>query len=80
MKKYILFIALFFAFNIASAQNVGIVRKNYISSYFDSSLMVNIEVFDSSTFRLGSVNPLTGSVTNIGNSEYNSGINLKAQL
>ena len=38
--------------------------------------MVNIEVFDSSTFRLGSINPLSGAVTNIGNSEYNSGINL----
>jgi hypothetical protein len=76
MKKYILYVALLFACNIACAQNIGIVRKNYISTYFDSTLMENIEVFDSSTFRLGNINPLSGAVTNIGNSEYNSGINL----
>ena len=38
--------------------------------------MMNIDVLDSGTIRLGSLNPLTGEVTNIGNSEYNSGINL----
>ena len=76
MKKYILYIALLFAFNIANAQHVGIVRKNYISTYFDSTFMENIEVFDSATIRLGSINPETGMVSNIGNSEYNSGINL----
>lgn len=76
MKKYILYITLLFACHIASAQNVGIVRKNYISSYFDSTIMENIEVLDSSTIRLGNINPTTGVVTNIGNSEYKSGINL----
>jgi hypothetical protein len=76
MKRKLLFILLFFSFNIADAQNVGIVRKNYFSSYFDSSLMVNIDVFDSATIRLGSVNTITGAVSNIGNSAYNTGINL----
>lgn len=76
MKKYILYIALLFAFNIANAQHVGIVRKNYISTYFDSTLMENIEVFDSATIRLGSINPTTGIVSNIGNSEYSYGVNL----
>lgn len=38
--------------------------------------MVNIEVLDSATIRLGSIDPNTGVVTNVGNSEYNSGINL----
>jgi hypothetical protein len=76
MKKHILYITLLFSFNIAHAQNVGIVRKNYFSSYYDSTLMVNIDVFDSATIRLGSINTTTGVVTNIGNSAYNSGINL----
>ena len=76
MRKYLVIIALLFSANITYSQNVGIVRKNYISNYYDSVLMVNIDVLDSSTIRLGSVNPITGVVTNIGNSEYNSGINL----
>jgi hypothetical protein len=76
MKKYILFIALYFIVNASIAQSVGIVRKNYYSSYYDSTLMENIDVLDSSTFRLGSIDPISGVVTNIGNSEYNSTINL----
>jgi hypothetical protein len=69
-------VTLVFSFSIAYTQNVGIVRNNYISSYYDSTLMVNIEVLDSATIRLGSIDPITGVVTNVGNSEYNSGINL----
>jgi hypothetical protein len=76
MRKHILFFTFLFAFNISYAQNYGIVRANYFSSYYDSTLMMNIDVLDSGTIRLGSLNPLTGEVTNIGNSEYNSGINL----
>jgi hypothetical protein len=76
MKKYTFLLALIFAAAVAQAQHVGIVRENYISSYYDSTLMVTIDVLDSSTIRLGSINPLTGVVTNIGNSEYNAGINL----
>ena len=38
--------------------------------------MVNIDVLDSSTIRLGSIDPLTGIITNSGTSEYNSAINL----
>lgn len=76
MKKHILYFALFFAIITANAQNVGIVRKNYITSYYDTTLMVNIDVLDSATIRLGRIDPITGVVTNVGNSEYNSGINL----
>jgi hypothetical protein len=76
MKKYIFFLALFFAVGIASAQNVGIVRQNYFSSYYDSTLMIDVEVLDSSTIRLGNIDPTTGVVTNIGDAEYKSGINL----
>jgi len=76
MKKYNLFFTLIIAFNISYAQNYGIVRENYTSSYYDSTLMTNIVVLDSATIRLGSINPLTGFVSDIENSEYNSGINL----
>ncbi len=76
MKNNILIIALFFVVNIAAAQNFGIARANYFSSYYDSTLMIDIEVLDSATIRLGSVNPETGIVTNVGTIEYNSGINL----
>ena len=76
MKKYVVIATLLFSIGVASAQNVGILRNNYISSYYDSTLMVNIEVLDSATIRLGSIDPLTGVVTNVGNSTYNSGINL----
>ena len=76
MKKSILILTLFFSAAIAYAQNVGIVRNNYFSTYYDSTLMINIDVLDSSTVRLGSIDPITGVVTNIGNSEYNSAINL----
>ncbi|MFN8362058.1 MAG: T9SS type A sorting domain-containing protein [Candidatus Kapaibacterium sp.] len=76
MKKYIFFLALLFVVGTASAQHVGIVRKNYFSSLYDSTLMVNVDVLDSSTIRLGSIDPITGVVTNIGDEEYRSGINL----
>lgn len=76
MKKIVLLIIHLLTFNLSIAQNFGIARENYFSSYFDSTLMMNIDLLDSSTIRLGSVNPLTGVVTNIGNSEYNLGINL----
>ncbi len=76
MKNYISTIFLLFSFNMAYTQNVGIVRTNYISSYFDSTFMINIEVFDSATIRLGNIDPTSGVVSNIGNSAYNAGINL----
>lgn len=76
MKNHILFLTLFLAANMGFAQNVGIVRKNYISTYYDSTLMMNIDVLDSSTIRLGSIEPLTGVITNLGNSEFNGAINL----
>ena len=58
------------------AQHVGIVRKNYFSTYFDSILNMNIEVYDSSTIRLGSIEPSTGVVSSISSAEYNLTVNL----
>ena len=76
MKKYLLALALFCAVQAVFAQHFGILRKNYFSSYYDTTLMTNIEVLDSSTVRLGSINPTTGVVSTVGNAEYTSGINL----
>jgi len=76
MKNHLTILVLFLAVNNSNAQNVGIVRENYFSSYFDSTLFTLIEVLDSSTIRLGSVNPSTGIVSDIGSYAYNSGINL----
>ena len=39
-------------------------------------LMTDIEVLDSATIQLGSINPVTGVVLPIGSTAYNSGINL----
>jgi Secretion system C-terminal sorting domain len=76
MKRLFIICSLLISAHAAFTQNVGIVRNNYISSYYDSILMINIEVLDSATIRLGSVDPLTGVVTNVGNTAYNMGINL----
>ena len=75
MKKYVLFFAFVLSSVVATSQHYGIVRKNYFSTYFDTLLNMNIDVLDSSTIRLGNVNPVTGNITNLG-TEYNSGINL----
>ena len=76
MKQLFLLLNLCFVLSVSNAQNYGIVRKNYFSNVYDSALMQNILVLDSSTIRLGSVNPSTGVVSNTGNKQYNMGINL----
>jgi len=75
-KIILLFACILLTINSYVAQNAGILRKNYFSSYFDSTLNATIDVFDSSTIRLGSVEPLTGVVSPIGNQVYNMAINL----
>lgn len=76
MKNRLFVLILVFTAQFSYAQHVGILRANYFSSYFDSTLMMNIEVLDSSTIRLGSIDPSTGLVSNVGNLEYTSGVNL----
>ena len=71
MKKLNCLLALIMGIiSLASAQTsntlYGIVRKNYYTN----------QTFDSATVRLGSVNTLNGSVSNIGNYTYQMGINL----
>ncbi len=75
-KIILLFTGIFLTLNSYVAQNAGILRKNYFSSYYDPTLNATIDVFDSSTIRLGSVEPLTGVVSPIGNQVYNMAINL----
>ncbi|MBU3675988.1 MAG: T9SS type A sorting domain-containing protein [Chitinophagaceae bacterium] len=61
---------------ITNAQHVGILRQNYFSTYYDPILNTTIDVLDSSTIRLGRINPSTGQVSTVGNAQYNMGINL----
>lgn len=79
MNRFIPFLFLLtislFAHSV-QAQHLGIVRKNYFSSVFDPLSNTYYDVLDSSTIRLGSINPSTGVVSAIGNTEYNMGINL----
>lgn len=74
--KFISFLIASFFTHICFSQNVGIVRKNYSSYVYDSLLMDYIETYDSSTVRLGSVDPFTGIVSNTSSNEYTIGINL----
>lgn len=55
----------------------GIVRQNYYSIVTDTLIPgFSYEVFDSATIRLGSMNPVSGYVSNIGSNQINRAINL----
>jgi hypothetical protein len=74
--KFVSFLIASLFTHICFSQNVGIVRKNYSSYVYDSLLMDYIETYDSSTVRLGSVDPYSGIVSNYSSNEYAIGINL----
>lgn len=77
VMKILVFLTCAFLSTLYSfSQNVGIVRKNYFSTYFDPTFNQYIEVFDSATIRLGSVNPYSGVVSNLSNNAYSLAINL----
>lgn len=76
MKKLICISILILLTNISIGQNVGILRKNYTSSVYDSINNFSYEVLDSSTIRLGAIDPLTGTISHLNSSEYTSAINL----
>ncbi len=76
MKIFVLLTSVFLSIFYSVGQNVGIVRKNYFSTYFDPTFNQYIEVFDSATIRLGSVNPYSGIVSNVSNNAYSLAINL----
>lgn len=72
---FILLFSLSFVQTI-QAQHVGILRQNFFSSYYDSLLNTYIDVLDSATIRLGSIQANTGVVNAVGTTQYNMGINL----
>lgn len=76
MKLLFSLFGILFLVPLCEAQNVGIIRKNYSSSYFDTLLNEFIEVYDSSTIRLGSVDPYSGVVTHMSGDAYAMAINL----
>lgn len=55
---------------------IGVVRKNYYTTVFDSLFGGEYEQFDSCTVRLGNLNPVTGQVDNIGTAAYTRSVNL----
>jgi hypothetical protein len=76
VRVVFLFLSIFLSLHTCFGQNVGVVRKNFFSTYFDPTLNQTIDVFDSSTIRLGTVDPLTGVVSNLSSNAYNLAINL----
>ncbi|TAE46992.1 MAG: T9SS C-terminal target domain-containing protein [Bacteroidetes bacterium] len=80
MKKLACAALLMFCMNAIYAQSgnlFGIVSKNYYSQVPDpNSPGQTYEQFDSATIRLGSLNPNSGFVTNLGNYTYQKAINL----
>jgi hypothetical protein len=81
MNRSILFCIVLFASTAMVAQTnnpiFGIVRQNYFSQVVnpvDSTVL--FEQFDSATIRLGTMDPISGDVTNIGSNAYPEFINL----
>jgi hypothetical protein len=77
--KLLAFLLLFSGFlkSQPSSNLYGIVRQNYYSIITDTLIPgFSYEVFDSATIRLGSMNPVSGYVSNIGSNQINRAINL----
>jgi hypothetical protein len=80
MKKIFVIILALASFSVIAQNNsttYGIVRQNhysYIYNPLDSSIIS--QQFDSATLRLGTINPITGFVSNSGNFAFNDAINL----
>lgn len=56
-----------FTYNCSDTAVYGLVQTNYYTEIYDPNLMQNIQVFDSSSFHLGKINPETGVVNRISN-------------
>ncbi|MEI6522946.1 MAG: T9SS type A sorting domain-containing protein [Bacteroidota bacterium] len=80
MKKIITFLLIIAGFYSYSQNNntiFGIVRQNYYSNLYnpvDSSIIG--QQFDSASLRLGTINPISGYVSNTGSFAFNEAINL----
>ncbi len=64
----------------ALAQNpstfYGIIRENFFSKYYDETIMDSLEVLDSSTIKLGYIDPVSGELTTISQNSLSQVINL----
>lgn len=54
----------------------GIVRENYFSKYYDELVMDSLEVLDSSSIKLGYIDPVSGELTTISQNSLSPVINL----
>jgi hypothetical protein len=54
-----------FTYSCADTALYGLARTNHFSSYYDSTLMMMIQLLDSTTIKLGKINTTTGLVTEI---------------
>lgn len=52
-----------FTYSCVDTSLYGLIRTNYFSKIYDSTLMDSIEVLDSTGIQLGKINPSTGAVT-----------------
>ena len=52
-----------FTYSCVDTSLYGLIRTNYFSKIYDSTLMDSIEVLDSTGIQLGKINPSTGVVT-----------------
>lgn len=79
MKKS-LFLIVFFITVSLEAQTpstfYGIVRTNYFSKYYDPIVMDSLENLDSTTIKLGNIDPTNGELTTISQNSLSQVINL----
>lgn len=54
-----------FTYSCADTALYGLVRQNYFTTYYDSIIMDSTSVLDSTSIKLGKINPTTGVVTTI---------------
>jgi hypothetical protein len=54
----------------------GIVRENFFSKYYEELVMDSLEVLDSSTIKLGYIDPVSGELTTISQNSLSPVINL----
>lgn len=54
----------------------GIIRENFFSKYYDELVMDSLEVLDSSSIKLGFIDPISGELTTISQNSLSQVINL----
>lgn len=78
--KSLLFLFAVLCSATALAQNpstfYGIIRENFFSKYYDETIMDSLEVLDSSTIKLGYIDPVSGELTTISQNSLSQVINL----